>query len=113
MDNGNIIDIGAGAALFLFTGVETLGIESTILELFSKFGVVAVLWFWLREMKVQMKEQLTAFDKETTEIRSEHREQIERISTMYNEYRDRMEKQVRELTQQINKSNNKDNNPNR
>ena len=43
MDKTLIPDVLALSGLFLFTGAE-VGIENTILEIISKFGVVAVLW---------------------------------------------------------------------
>jgi len=49
MDKTLIPDVLALSGLFLFTGAE-VGIENTILEIISKFGVVAVLWYWLQNM---------------------------------------------------------------
>lgn len=101
MDNHSIADIGAAAGLFLFTGVETMGAESIIFEIISKFGVVAVLWFWLRDMKQQMKEMLATFDKETTEIRQDHKAHIEQINTQYNAYKDSIDRQLQHANDQL------------
>ena len=57
MDKSIIPDIMALSGLFLFTGAE-ISIENTIFEIISKFGVVAVLWYWLQNMKGQIKEQM-------------------------------------------------------
>jgi hypothetical protein len=46
--------------------------ESTIFEILSKFGVVAVLWYWLKDLKNQLKEQLGEFRDETKEIRTHY-----------------------------------------
>jgi hypothetical protein len=67
MDKSVIPDIMALSGLLLFTGAE-LSIESAIFEIISKFGVVAVLWFWLKEMKAQMKEQSKDFYQETEKL---------------------------------------------
>jgi len=101
MDNHTIIDTGAAIGLFLFTGVETMGAESIIFEIISKFGVVAVLWFWLRDMKAQMKEMLQTFDKETTEIRQDHKAHIEQINAQYNTYKDSIDRQLQASNEQI------------
>jgi len=45
MDNGNLTDVFAGAGLLLFQAAE-IPLDSTIFEIVSKLGVVAVLWFW-------------------------------------------------------------------
>jgi hypothetical protein len=100
MENNTVIDLTAAAGLFLFTGAE-VGIESTIFEIISKFGVVAVLWFWLRDMKIQMKEQLTTFSTETEKLRTEHQGNLKEISEIHKDFRDRMEKQITVKDEQI------------
>jgi hypothetical protein len=100
MENNTIIDLTAGTALMLFTGAE-VGLESTVFDLISKFGVVAVLWFWLRDMKIQMKEQLTTFSTETEKLRVEHDKNIKEISEIHKDFRDRMEKQITVKDEQI------------
>jgi hypothetical protein len=100
MDNNSLIDISAAAGLFLFTGAE-VGIESTVFEVISKFGVVAVLWFWLRDMKIQMKEQLTTFSTETEKLRVEHQGNLKEVSEIHKDFRDRMEKQISVKDEQI------------
>ena len=100
MDNNSLIDISAAAGLFLFTSTE-VGIESTVFEVISKFGVVAVLWFWLRDMKIQMKEQLTTFSTETEKLRVEHQGNLKEVSEIHKDFRDRMEKQISVKDEQI------------
>lgn len=100
MENNTIIDITAGAALMLFTGAE-VSLESTVFDLISKFGVVAVLWFWLRDMKIQMKDQLTTFSTETEKLRVEHQTNLKEISEIHKDFRDRMEKQITVKDEQI------------
>jgi hypothetical protein len=100
MDNNSLIDISAAAGLFLFTSTE-VGIESTVFEIISKFGVVAVLWFWLRDMKIQMKEQLTTFSTETEKLRIEHQGNLKEVSEIHKDFRDRMEKQITVKDEQI------------
>ena len=104
MDNHGIIDICAATGLFLFTGAEVMSMESTIFEIISKFGVVAVLWFWLRDMKTQMKEMLTTFEKESAEQRSEHEKEVLRMQDSIKQ----RDQQLKDLhTQLINKNANK------
>jgi hypothetical protein len=100
MDNNSIVDISAAAGLFLFTGAE-IGLDSSILEIVSKFGVVAVLWFWLRDMKIQLKEQLTTFTSENEKLRVEHQNNVKEISEIHKDFRDRMEKQITVKDEQI------------
>jgi hypothetical protein len=84
----------------LFTSAE-VGLESTVFDLISKFGVVAVLWFWLRDMKIQMKDQLTTFSTETEKLRVEHQTNLKEISEIHKDFRDRMEKQITVKDEQI------------
>lgn len=100
MENGTIVDLTAGAALLLFTSAD-VGIEGTIFDLISKFGVVAVLWFWLRDMKVQMDKQLTTFSTETEKLRLDHDKNIKEVSEIHKDFRDRMEKQITVKDEQI------------
>lgn len=77
-----ITDITVGMGLFLFTGAE-IGIENEILKIISNFGVIAVLWFWLKDMRRQMKE-----------LRDEHKQQIKTINDIHEDYKNRMDKQL-------------------
>lgn len=99
MENGTIVDLTAGTALLLFTGAETL--DGMVFDLISKFGVVAVLWFWLRDMKIQMDKQLTTFSGETEKLRIEHQSNIKEISDIHKDFRDRMERQIKVKDEQI------------
>lgn len=104
MDNGNITDIFAGAGLLLFQVAE-IPLDSTIFEIISKLGVVAVLWFWLKDMKQQMKEMLLHFDKETSELRAQHKEQTEGLKGIYERQINDKQKEVDELLKAIRKNN--------
>ena len=100
MENGTIVDITAGTFLLLFTSAD-VGIDGSIFDLVSKFGVVAVLWFWLRDMKIQMKDQLTTFSGETEKLRLEHEKNVKEVSEIHKDFRDRMEKQITVKDDQI------------
>jgi hypothetical protein len=76
----NITDATIGTVLFLFTGAE-LGIENEILKIISNFGVVAVLWFWLTDLRKQMKE-----------LREENKEQFKILNSVYEDYKKRIDK---------------------
>ena len=93
MDKSIIIDIGAFAGLFLFTGAE-VGIEGSILELISKAGVIAVLWFWLKHMKSQMKEQLENFNEETKMLRQDHKDSFTQFKEIHKEHQDLLNAQL-------------------
>ena len=81
--DSNITDLAVGSVFLLFTGAD-LGIENNILEIISKFGVIAVLWFWLKDMRRQMKE-----------LREEHKEQVKTLNDMYEDYKNRIDKQLK------------------
>lgn len=111
-------DVAIGAGLLLFTGAE-IATPSTIVEIISKFGVIAVLWYWIQDMKKSMKEQLMifkestarmldAFDKETDEIRKHYDRIADDSRKDYNDYKDRWdsslkskEEEVKELHKQM------------
>jgi hypothetical protein len=93
MDKSLIPDVLAISGLFLFTGAE-VGIENTILEIISKFGVVAVLWYWLQNMKTQIKEQMTHFSVETEMLRKEHKETLTDFQEIHKEHKDLMKQQI-------------------
>ena len=61
-----------GIGMLFLTGTDAFLNESTIFEILSKFGVIAVLWYWLRDLKAQLKEQLGEFRDETKEIRTHY-----------------------------------------
>jgi len=102
----NLIDGLFAGGLLLFTGAD-VAFDSSILEIISKIGVVAVLWFWLRDLKAQMKAQLTTFDKETNEIREHYDKIISDKNTEFHEYRDRMSEQVKAKDAHIDELHNK------
>ncbi|NDD83708.1 hypothetical protein EBZ38_05410 [bacterium] len=78
----NITDAAVGSFLLMFTGAE-LGIENEILKILSNFGVIAVLWFWLKDMRKQMKE-----------LREEHKEQVKTLNEIHEDYKNRIDKQL-------------------
>lgn len=94
MDKSIITDIVAGGWMLLFTTAD-VGIEGTIFEIISKFGVVAVLWFWLRSMKEQMKEQLETFGNETKMLRTDHKESLKEFRDIHSEHRVLLEEQLK------------------
>lgn len=94
MDKSVIPDIAALSGLLLFTGAE-LSIESAIFEIISKFGVVAVLWFWLREMKEQMKEQSKDFYSETEKLRTEHKNTMHEFQEIHKEHKELLTDQLK------------------
>jgi septal ring factor EnvC (AmiA/AmiB activator) len=105
----DVTDIFAAGWLFLFTGADVAGGSAlgpdTILEIISKFGVVAVLWYWLKDMKNQLKENKTSYNTMVKEIKEDHKEereklmeQIERkdeeIENLHNKLFETIEKQI-------------------
>jgi hypothetical protein len=94
MDKSIIVDVAAFSGLFLFTGAE-VAIESTIFEIISKFGVVAVLWFWLKEMKEQMKVQSKDFYQETEKLRQEHKNTMHEFQEIHKEHKDLLTEQLK------------------
>ena len=94
MDKSVIPDIMALSGLLLFTGAE-LSIESAIFEIISKFGVVAVLWFWLKEMKAQMKEQSKDFYQETEKLRTEHKNTMHEFQEIHKEHKELLTDQLK------------------
>lgn len=93
MDKSVIPDILALGGLFLFTGAE-VSIENAIFEIISKFGVVAVLWFWLKEMKEQMKDQSKGFYEETEKLRNEHKNTMHEFQEIHKEHKELLTKQL-------------------
>ena len=87
-------DLIAGAGMLLFTGAEALMDSPQIFEILSKFGIIAVLWFWLKDLKNQMKDQLKAFDKETDEIRSTYDKILNQRVSEHNDYKNRIDQQL-------------------
>jgi hypothetical protein len=100
MDKSIIPDFMALSGLFLFTGAE-ISIENTIFEIISKFGVVAVLWYWLQNMKGQIKEQMTHFSGETELLRKEHKETLTEFQDVHNKHNELMRQQLESKDQMI------------
>jgi hypothetical protein len=92
----NITDGLFCSGLLFLTGTDVIMTESTIFEILSKFGVVAVLWYWLRDLKSQLKNQLTEFRDETKEIR-EHYDRL-MVDKTYDlkDHKDRIDKLLNE-----------------
>lgn len=110
----DLIDLGVGGLLLFFTGAESAINADTTIELIAKIGVIAVLWYWLQDMKKQMNLQkkssdikieklTTAFDKETDEIRNNYKQIIEDIRGDHTEYRNRIDKFLIEKDSEVNK----------
>jgi hypothetical protein len=100
MDKSIIPDIMALSGLFLFTGAE-ISIENTIFEIISKFGVVAVLWYWLQNMKGQIKEQMQHFSGETELLRKEHKETLTEFQDVHNKHNELIKQQLEAKDQMI------------
>lgn len=96
-DISMITDIGTAVGLLLFTGAEAAFDQSTILELLSKFGVIAVLWYWLKDLKSQLQNQLTEFRGEAKEIRNHYDKILEDKSDDFKDYKDRIDKLLSEI----------------
>jgi hypothetical protein len=94
MDKSIIVDVAAFSGLFLFTG-EEVAIVSTIFEIISKFGVVAVLWYCLKEMKEQMKVQSKDFYSETEKLRQEHKSTMHEFQEIHKEHKDLLSEQLK------------------
>ena len=103
----DIIDGLVGSGFLLFTGTEAVVDGGTALELISKFGVVGVLWFWLKDMRKQIQEQTTkseirhdklveTFAKETDELRDNYDKVIEKMTGEYHLYSTKMEEIFKE-----------------
>ena len=102
MDNGNVVDIAVGAIFLFFTGTESLTIDSQILEIISKFGVIAVLWFWLRDMRSQIRVMSKSFENETREIREDHERQVKLLLDQQKEFNERIDKILKSNTNEKN-----------
>jgi len=100
MDKSIIPDFMALSGLFLFTGAE-ISIENTIFEIISKFGVVAVLWYWLQNMKGQIKEQMQHFSGETELLRKEHKETLTEFQDVHNKHNELIKQQLEAKDQMI------------
>jgi hypothetical protein len=100
MDKSVIPDFMALSGLFLFTGAEVT-VEGAIFEIISKFGVVAVLWFWLREMKEQMKEQSKDFYSETEKLRQEHKNTMHEFQEIHKEHKELLTDQLKAKDEMI------------
>lgn len=98
-----ITDIATAAGLLLFTGADAALDQGTIFELLSKFGVVAVLWFWLKDLKSQLKGQIKEFRDEAGEIRSHYDKILEDKSKDFIDYKDRIDKLLQEFIENKNK----------
>jgi hypothetical protein len=92
-----ITDLMTMGGLLLFTGADAALDQGTIFELLSKFGVVAVLWYWLKDLKTQLKNQLQEFRNEAGEIRTHYDKMLEDKTKDFNTYQDRTDKLMQEI----------------
>ncbi len=92
MDAG-YVDALVGGSFLLFTGAEVVA-SDTVIELLSKFGVVAVLWYWLKDMKDRVSELLKTFDTENKEMRDHYDKIITGLKEEHRDYKDRVDKQL-------------------
>ena len=63
MQDFSTVDGILTAGLFLYTGADVVFAEQPIIDILSKFGVVAVMWYWLLDTKKLMNDQNKAFDE--------------------------------------------------
>jgi hypothetical protein len=108
MADFNIVDGLVAGSLLLFTGTETaVDTSGSALELISKFGVIAVLWFWLRDMRKQIAEQtiksdarhdklIETFKIETDELRDNYDKIIDKMTQEYHTYSNKIEEILKE-----------------
>lgn len=82
--------------LFLFTGVETSVDAGTAIDVISKFGVIAVLWYWLQTLKKQLSTQIKEFRAETAEIRNHYGKILDDKRDECKEYMDRIESLIKQ-----------------
>lgn len=78
----NLTDAMVGSFLLMFTGAE-IGIETEVFKIISNLGVIAVLWFWLKDMRKQMND-----------LRSEHKEQVKTLNDIYQDYKNSIDKLI-------------------
>jgi hypothetical protein len=93
-------DSMVGTTLLLFTGAEVVS-SNTAIELITKLGVIAVLWFWLRDLKKQMKDQLDSFEKRTDEVEDRYEKILADKVSEYKDYKERMDKIMAEKTEEV------------
>jgi len=102
----------AGVGLLAFTMGETLFSGEGILELLTKFGTLAVLWFWLRDTKEQMQKQADNFAKQSTDttdkflqelrgIREANEKSISKLSEDHKVHSEFQNKLIDELQEDI------------
>ena len=77
--------------LFFLSDVGNIsGIESLAIDVISKFGVIAVLWYWLRQVQSQMKTQSINFQEQIDSLYEKHKEEVERLSLSHKEEVERL-----------------------
>jgi hypothetical protein len=112
MTHSSIIDLVAAPTLLLFTGADVLMGDLNVLDIISKFGVVAVIWYMYQETKKQAAKQellfdkkLTeiaqVFDKESIEIRGQYEKMSNTITDQYKQHTERMETLLKERGEEI------------
>jgi len=112
----SISDIIAGAGLLLFTGTDiavTSGFEFAPLSAIMQVGVIAVLWFWLKdnknlfqsqskECKEQYQDLKVTFEKEVSDQRKHYQEMIDTMKKEHLENTNNFIKLLQEQKQETN-----------
>lgn len=79
--NGAADSLLAGG-MVLLTGLD-VGVDSGILDIISKLGVIAVLWFWIRDMKSQITTQMDSNDKKISELVTSYDKKISELTAAF------------------------------
>jgi hypothetical protein len=94
IDHNSAIDFVAGAGLLLFASGSFSDIE--IVQSISSFGGTVILYMWLKETKKQMKEMNQLFLLEQNEVRKEHKDHIDELKGIFNDYKNRLDNQLKD-----------------
>jgi hypothetical protein len=84
-----ITDIIAGAGLFLFTSTDIVtsnGFEIAPINAIMQVGVVAVLWFWLRDNKLLFQKQTDKCEEQYEDLKKTFEKEVDEQRRHYNEW---------------------------
>jgi hypothetical protein len=87
----DIVDGLVGGSFLLLTGTEVALDPGSMLEVLSKFGMIGILWFWLKDMRKQIDQQtikfeerqdkmLKVFEDETKSLKENHEKIVDKIN---------------------------------